>query len=725
MEPLELWAGIEGTVNRVGHRLYDQMRRSGHLGRLRQDLDLIAATGVRVLRYPCAWERIQAEGPGVFDWRETDAALSKMKELGLSPVVGLLHHGSGPRWTSLLDPRFPRAFARFARVFAERYPWVRDYTPINEPLTTARFVGLYGHWYPHGRDPRMFTRALVHEIQATRLALDELRAVNPSARLIQTEDRAVITSTPSIGHQAVYENHRSWLTFDLLLGRVDRDHPLAASLRAWGMTDEERDWLAGAPCRPDLIGINYYVTSDRFLDERLALHPSELHGGNGVDRYADVPTQRVGPPHGHQAHLEDAWGRYGIPLAITEVQLDAGREEQLRWLHEAWCGAQRARALGVDVRAVTVWALFGSWDWNSLCTLDSGHYEVGAWDVRAPTPRPTAIVSAMRSLAATGSFDHPVLATPGRWRRAHQLPGQPRPPFIRTVERPVLVLGAGGTLGRALLQAAGHRGLSCRGFTRAELDIADPAAVAGAMDAAAPWAVINAAGYVRVDDAERDVQTCRRANVTGAAVLAEACAARGLPFVTFSSDLVFDGRRDSPYVESDAPVPLGVYGASKAEAEELVLARWRHALIVRTSAFFDPSSEDDFLARTLRELGAGRSVRAPGGVFVSPTYVPALVDAVFDLLVDNEAGLVHLACSTAVSWADLARRALERLGLDSGAVKEVSVWESGWRAPRPRFSALGSERVRLMPDLDLALAAWARARPHAILVDKSGAGAAA
>src|SRR3712207_2719887 len=88
------------------------------------------------------------------DWAWADERLGRLRELGITPIVGLVHHGSGPRHTSLIDPAFADGLAAFARAVAERYPWVAYYTPINEPLTTARFSGLYGHWYPHGRDQR-------------------------------------------------------------------------------------------------------------------------------------------------------------------------------------------------------------------------------------------------------------------------------------------------------------------------------------------------------------------------------------------------------------------------------------------------------------------------------------------------------------------------------------------------------------------------------------------
>src|SRR5678815_5167077 len=99
-----------------------------------------------------------------------------------------------------------------------------------------------------------------------------------------------------------------------------------------------------------------------------------------------------------------------------------------------------------------------------------------------------------------------------------------------------------------------------------------------------PWALVNTAGYVLVDEAEANASLCQRENDTGPVCLAKACASRGLPLVTFSSDLVFDGEKSEPYVESDAPSPLNVYGTSKADAEERVLEELPGALVIRTSA---------------------------------------------------------------------------------------------------------------------------------------------
>jgi len=196
---------------------------TGHAARA-DDLDRFAALGVRALRYPVLWERVAPRGPAQADWAWPDARLARLRELGLRPIVGLLHHGSGPRYTSLVDPAFPEHLAAYAAAVATRYPWVDDYTPVNEPLTTARFSGLYGHWYPHGSDDHTFVRALLLQCRGIVRAMQAIRAVNPVARLVQTEDLGKTYSTAALAYQARLENTRRWLTFDLLCGPIHPHH---------------------------------------------------------------------------------------------------------------------------------------------------------------------------------------------------------------------------------------------------------------------------------------------------------------------------------------------------------------------------------------------------------------------------------------------------------------------------------------------------------------------
>jgi dTDP-4-dehydrorhamnose reductase len=710
----ELWAGVECTRNRVEDRFLDQLDRTGHAHRT-EDLDRVAALGIRTMRYPFLWERIAPDGPERAEWGWADARMERLGALGIAPIAGLVHHGSGPPGASLGSGRFAEGLAAYAGAFARRYPHVRDYTPVNEPLTTARFTGLYGLWHPHGRDEHTFVRLLLEQVRAVVLAMRAIREVNPDARLVQTEDLGKTHATRSLAYQARFENERRWLTWDLLCGRVDADHFVWPDLLRWGATERELAWFRENATPPDVIGINHYLTSERFLDTRVRRYPPRQRGRNAYQRYADVEAVRVrrGGVAGPRALLAEAWRRYGLPLAVTEVHLDCTREEQLRWLAEVWEAAEGLAARGVDVRAVTVWALLGAFDWDSLLTRDTGRYEAGAFDLRAPAPRPTALAAMARRLATGEGEPHPVLDVAGWWRRPERLH---YPPSGRTEPRRgedreprvLAITGATGTLGRALARVCAVRGIAHRLLSRAEMDVADPESVARALNGIRPWAVVNAAGYVRVDQAESEPGRCLRENADGAAVLAQECAARGLPLVTFSSDLVFDGSNSAPYVESDPVAPLNVYGRSKARAEARVMDACPGALVVRTSAFFGPWDTHNFVTIALRELDAGRPFAAADDATVSPTYVPDLANACLDLLIDGERGIWHLATPGAITWAELARRAAELAGVDARLLEPRPTSAFGFPAPRPLYTALGSERGWPMPPLEDALGHFVR-----------------
>jgi dTDP-4-dehydrorhamnose reductase len=719
---LELWAGPECTVNRVGDRFVDQLELSGHATR-EADLELLAWLGVKAARYPVLWERTAPDGLTEARWEWPDRRMARLRELGIRPVVGLLHHGSGPADTSLVDPAFPAKLAAYARAVAERYPWARDWTPINEPLTTARFSALYGVWYPHERSFPAFVRAVLNQCVATILAMAEIRRVVPDARLVQTEDFGRMSSTAPLAWRARMDAALRSLSLDLLTGLVTPEHPLWPDLLAAGATQDELTLIAEAGCAPDVVGLNHYVTSDRFLDDRLARYPEALHGGDGHRRYADVESVRVGESaaSGHAALLASAWARYGRPLAITEVHLACTRDEQVRWFAEAWNGARRARDEGVDVQAVTAWSLVGSFGWERLVTDANGRYEPGLFDLRAPAPRPTAVAHAVRRLARGEAYDSAALDAPGWWRRPQRVLFPAAPPASPPPQgRALLVTGASGTLGRALARAAEHRGLRTMLVSRRELDIADERAVNAWIERVRPWAVVNAAGYVRVDDAERDGERCWRDNVTGAVVLARAAAAQKIRLATFSSDLVFNGRADAPYDETAAPCPLNVYGASKAVAEARVLSAMPQALIVRTAAFFGSAEAHDFVAATLRALAANRPVHAACDLRVSPTYVPDLAEAVLDLLFDEVEGLWHVVNRGAVTWSELAHLAAVRAGLEHAAhlIRPTPAAALGLRAARPANCALASARGQTLGSLEEALDRFVEAA--GLQVDRPG-----
>ena len=699
-DKLELWGGIECTVVRLHSLFRDQTRETGHSERA-SDIDAIADLGIRTVRYPIVWETVAPNDPKQTEWRWHDERMAALRQLGIRPIAGLVHHGSGPRYTDLLDPNFPDLLAEYAGRVAERYPWITRFTPINEPLTTARFSALYGHWYPHHRDHRSFLRALLNEAHGVARAFKAIRSVIPNAQLVQTEDLGKTFGASALRDQVAYENDRRWLSLDLLCGRVDPQHPLYSDLIGNGISQRELAALVDEPCPPAVVGINHYLTSERYLDDRYERYPRAFWGGNGRQAYADVEAVRVAELEAHDIgpypRLKEAWERYRLPMAVTEAHHGCTRDEQVRWLLEVWRAASRLKREGADLRAVTIWSLFGAVDWNSVLVAETGFYEPGAFDVRSNPPRQTALARAAASLARSGDYDHPVLDNDGWWRRDSRF-YCPRPPSTskRSAERrKLLITGGSGTLARAFARICEHRGLDHILLRRAELDIADPNSVETALALHRPWAIINAAGYVRVNLAARERNLCWRDNVRGAGVLASIANKHGLPFVTFSSDLVFDGRSAPPYFESHPVSPRCVYGSSKAAAERLVSAAHPQALIIRTSAFFGPWDRYNFLSQTAARLFSGKSVEASRTTFVSPTYVPDLAHAVLDLLIDETSGVWHLANKGSTSWYDLAGQVAEFMARP--------VHQLAPSAGEPVDTTLSSERGLILPTLESAL----------------------
>lgn len=601
---MELWGGLECTMARVGDDIRDQIAETGHDDRP-ADLDLLADLGLRTLRYPVLWERVRPALGGPADWRWHDERLGRMRDLGIAPVAGLIHHGSGPRGTHLLDPDFPTLFAAYAGAVARRYPWIDRYVPVNEPLTTARFSGLYGHWYPHRRDDRAFLRALVNQCRATVLAMRAIRRVNPAAQLVQTEDLGRTFSTPRLAGQAAYENERRWLTFDLLFGRIDRHHPWHAILRRSGIAERELDALAERESIPDIVGINHYLTSERYLDERLGRYPEGLHGGNGRERYADAEAVRVALPPGEigpAARLREAWARYETPIAVTEAHHGCSRDEQLRWLLEVWRDADRVRREGADIRAVTAWALFGSTDWTSLLTRREGIYEPGAFDARALSPRPTALAVAIGRLARRGRYDHPVLDGPGWWKRPGRFygPGPTRPDRPPAGARTLLIRDSGSALGRTLARVAAERGLAFRSL--------HPDHESEPVDEV--WALV---------DCVAGLAPARRRG-------------RALPRLVFAAD--------------DAPDP-------SPSRPGLLHVRLGHP--------FGPAEPDGFVSDLLCDVAEGRRP-ARGGDAPALSYLPDVAHVALDLLVDGASGSFALISAAPVSRRTLAAVLAARLG---------------------------------------------------------------
>jgi dTDP-4-dehydrorhamnose reductase len=251
-----------------------------------------------------------------------------------------------------------------------------------------------------------------------------------------------------------------------------------------------------------------------------------------------------------------------------------------------------------------------------------------------------------------------------------------RPPLEHRIADPVgagrrvLITGAGGQLGAALREAFPEADAR----TREELDVTQPLSVETEL-------VLHAAAWTDVDGAEADPAGAELVNVVGTRNV----AALGVPVVYFSTDYVFDGTKREPYLESDEPRPLSVYGRTKLEGEREVREGW----IVRSSWLFGWTGTN--FVRTMLRLGSERDeVSVVADQLGSPTYVAHLAQATGELL-ELPGGIWHVAAEGECTWAEFARAIFEEAGFDC-RVREITTEELGRPAPRPAYSVLRSER---------------------------------
>ena len=651
---LELWGGIECSINRVNDDYFDQLEYSGHYER-ECDLDLFAGLGLTKMRYPILWEKHQPEDNSAIDWTYTESRLNKLRASQIDVIAGLVHHGSGPAYVQMDQDSFVDGLAAYAVKVAEKFPWINFYTPVNEPLTTARFCGLYGIWHPHKNTDSSFCRILVNECKATVLAMQGIRKINPNAQLVQTEDLGKVHSTPLLGYQAEFENNRRWLTFDLLNGKVDDAHPLWAYLLKSGIGEDDLTFFLDNKCEPAVLGINHYLTSERYIDETLNDFPPHTHGGNTLHRYADVEAVRVGHvcPDGPYNLLKQAWERYHQPIAVTEVHLYCSREEQMRWLSYVHRSASRLRSEGADIRAITTWAMLGSFGWNSLLTRANGDYEPGIFDLKENMVRPTALSAMIKAYANNESFNHPLLNTKGWWQRECRVEYGIEQFFKPTSSEQrcphLLIVGKTGTPLQTLEDICQLRGIAYQVLGQSEMDCTDTVAVEKVLAELKPWAIINTADLGTVDDRNAESGSCYEVNTDGALNLASVCAKHNVKLLAFSTDVVFKRKTVSSHSGHQQNLSVNTYRQGKILAEKRLLKHNPNALIVRTPVFFGPWDKHNFTTVTLDRSETIDNNGVFQKVFISATHVQDIVNTSLDLMIDDEKGICILNNDGSVS----------------------------------------------------------------------------
>jgi len=268
------------------------------------------------------------------------------------------------------------------------------------------------------------------------------------------------------------------------------------------------------------------------------------------------------------------------------------------------------------------------------------------------------------------------------------------------------VLGAGGLLGSELMK----RLPDAIGLTRAQMSVTDLAAMNGALPHYEANVVFNCAAYNAVDRAEAEQEAAYQVNAQGAFNVALACAQNAVRLVHFSTNFVFSGSLDRPYVEGDEVDPLGVYGKAKLEGEKLTLMVMPQALIIRSAALFGGGGDGgrlSFPERILERAAAGERLRVVYDQTVNPTYAADLAAAAIALALTDMDGVVHVTAGGCSSWEELARATLREFGV-SGEVEPVSSAELGAPARRPPNGCLGSSRTKALRPWRDALKEWAK-----------------
>ena len=344
--------GIECSAPRVGRHRQDELRKTGHWDRYAEDFQLIAGFGIRYVRYGVPFHVVAAD-PEKLDWTWTDRALGALREAGLEPIADLLHFGVPDDLVGVSDPRLPARYAAYVRAFVERFPWIRYYTPVNEPLVTAVFSASNGWWNERARDGRALVAAIDTLSACVVQGMQIIRERRPDALFIQSDAcESFAPGHPAARELASHLNERRFVTFDLSYGRRP-----TARIEAWllqhGMTTERLAWFerngSSAGC---IVGHDYYAGNERVLDAQ---------GRNVRDR-----TIR----RGYASLAREYHARYNLPFMLSETNLAGNRAPS--WLAEVWNEALDLRAQGLPIRGFCWYGFVDHVDWDSSLRYNRG-----------------------------------------------------------------------------------------------------------------------------------------------------------------------------------------------------------------------------------------------------------------------------------------------------------------------------------------------------------------
>ena len=266
----------------------------------------------------------------------------------------------------------------------------------------------------------------------------------------------------------------------------------------------------------------------------------------------------------------------------------------------------------------------------------------------------------------------------------------------------IFVAGNTGQVARSLAEAAENSDIHVETFGRPELDLAAPESLEAFVTGKNPVAIVNAAAYTAVDQAESEEELAIKINADGPAALAAVAAKLEVPFIHISTDYVFDGSKPSEYVEEDPVGPTGAYGRSKLAGEKAVLAANPRAIILRTAWVYSPFGKN-FL-KTMLFLASREQLSVVADQYGNPTYAPDIAEAILAILQQldgqqpdtSQAGIFHMTGSNATNWHGFAEAIFEegtKAGLPKPAVAAITTAEYPTPAKRPANSRLDCSKL--------------------------------
>ena len=346
-----LASGIECSAPTVAGARVDELEKTGHYQNLERDLRLVADLGLRYLRYGIPFHRVNP-APGRFDWAFADRALEGLHAHGIIPIVDLMHFGVPDDIGNYQNQALPDRFAAYAAAFADRYPWVRYCTLVNEPVITATFSARFGYWNEQRKDDRSFTRALLNVARCVVLGAEQVGQRRPDALFLQSDSCESYRPThPSAVPTVTFLSELRFAAFELFYGHSLPGIVADYLLRNGAERDELR-WFErhGSDAR-HIAGNDYYAACEK-------------------DVLADGSLRDAIERRGYYALAREYQERLGVPIMHMETNNAEG--DALEWFAEQWRDVVRLRRAGVPIRGFTWYGFVNHVDWDTALREDNG-----------------------------------------------------------------------------------------------------------------------------------------------------------------------------------------------------------------------------------------------------------------------------------------------------------------------------------------------------------------